>query len=324
MNFLSLTNRVLKAFNEVQLTSTTFSGAQGFYAEAQDSVNQAILDIYTEEDTKWPFAWLNTTFTTNIGQQAYTLPNTYFSIDWDSFYITKPQIIVTAITLVGGIVNVTTSIPHQMFVGDAATLFNINDNGTDNNTFYNGNLGGTPNNIAGGAPTGWTVTAILSPMQFQFTVGGTAPIPSLGSNPYVTPPYQAQIIDLIDYNTYKEWQLANDINGQVPLAVPSSYNQPASVVRLWDNSIILTPVPDRMYSMVYGGYTLPTPLALYSDIPIIPPAFEQVIVDKALYYAYMFRDNAEEAAIAGDRYTKNVNKMRRILIPQTEYMRFEG
>jgi len=56
MNFLSLTNRVLKGFNETQLTSSTFATAYGFYAEAQDAVNRAIFDIYTEEDTKWSFA----------------------------------------------------------------------------------------------------------------------------------------------------------------------------------------------------------------------------------------------------------------------------
>lgn len=316
MNFLSLTNRILKAFNEVQLTSTTFSSAYGFYAEAQDAVNRAIFDIYTEEDSTWPFAWSTTEFTTAIGQQAYVPNPNYLSIDWDSFYITKPQLAIASITLASGIVTVTTSVPHQMIVGDAAFLYNINDSlGT--NLYYNAILGG-------GAITGWTVLTVPSSMSFTFSVISTAPIPSITVSSYVTPPYPANNIDLIDWDTYKLAGLTNDINGQVPQAVPSSYNQPANIVRVQDNSFFLTPVPDRIYTINYRGYALPVALVNYTDIPAIPATFEQVIVDKALHYAYMFRDNIEEAELADQRYTKNVNKMRRILIPQTEYMRFEG
>lgn len=317
MNFLSLTNRILKAFNETQLTQTTFLNAYGFYAEAQDAINRAIFDIYTEEDTKWPFAFTQSTLVTAIGTQTYTLDLNNFSIDWDSFYITKPNITISSIAKVGMVVTVNTATPHQMIIGDAASLYNINDS-TGANTYYNANLGSS-------ATTGWTVLTVPSATQFTFSVPTVAPIPSLGTGPYVQPPYQATEIDLIDWNTYKDsGDLANDINGKVPQAVPSSYNQPGVVVRTQNNTIVLSPVPDRLYSIIYGWYALPTALVAATDSPIIPAAFEQVIIDKAMHYAYMFRDNAEEAEIAEDRYTKNVNKMRRILIPQTEYMRFEG
>jgi hypothetical protein len=315
VNFLSLTNRILRAFNETPLTAITFNSAYGFFSEAQDAVNRALFDIYTEEDTKWPFAYATTQFVTVIGQQPYTLNSGYFAIDWDSFYILKPQIQVTVMTKVGTVVTVTTAAAHQMIVGDAASFYNINDSAT--NIFYNANLGAS-------ATTGFTVVSVISPTQFTFTVPNSAPTPSVIGTSYVTPPYQAQDIDLIDYNTYKNNGLINDINGKVPQAVPSSYNQPANVVRMPDNTIILTPVPDRLYTLQYAGWNIPPALSASTDTPLIPSQFEQVIVDKALHYAYMFRDNPEEAQIAEDRYTKNVNKMRRILIPQTEYLRFEG
>lgn len=316
MNFLSLTNRILRAFNETQLTSTTFGSAYGFYSEAQDAVNRAIFDIYSEEDTKWPFAYTTTQFVTAIGQQAYTLNSNYFAVDWDGFYIIKPQIQVTVISKVSTIVTVTTAAAHQMIVGDAASFYNINDS-SGLNVFYNANLGSS-------ATTGFTVVTVPTSTSFTFTVPAPSPTPIVIGTSYVVPPYQAQDIDLIDWNTYKNNGLINDINGKVPQAVPSSYNQPANVVRMFDNSITLTPVPDRLYTLQYAGWNIPSALVLYSDIPTIPSQFEQVIIDKALQYAYMFRDNVEEAQIVEDRYKKNVDKMRRILIPQTEYMRFEG
>jgi len=314
-NYLDLTNKVLGPFNETQLTSTSFSSAYGFYAEAQNYVNQAILDIYTEEDTNWPFAYQINTFTTVVSQQTYTLPSTYFSINWDSFYIPKPYLPISSITKIGTVITVITSVPHQLIVGDPASLYNINDS-IGSNLYYNASLGA-------GAVTGWTVASTPTITSFTFEVPFSAPTPSLGTSPTVQPAYPANNINLINYNTYKDNGLINDINGKAPQAVPSSFNQPAAVVRMPDNSIILTPVPDRVYTINYYGFTLPAPLVLYTDIPTIPVQFEQVIIDKALHYAYMFRDNVEEAASVLDRYTKNVNKMRRILIPQTEYMRFE-
>lgn len=315
MNFLSLTNRILKAFNEVQLDSTTFGSAYGFYAEAQDAINRAVFDIYTEEDVRWPFAYATTTFVTVIGQQPYTLNQNYVVYDWDSFYITKPQIQVTGFNKVSTTITVTTLNDHQMIVGDPARFFNIADNASS--TYYNANA-------TGGATTGWTIATVPSSTTFTFTVPASSPTPTVMPSSYVQPPYQAAKIELIDYNTYEQNGLADDINGITPQAVPSSYNTPAVAVRERDNSITLSPVPDRLYSITYGGYTFPTAMVNWNDTTNVPAAFEQVIVDKALEYAYMFRDNAEEAQIASDRYTKNVNKMRRLLIPQTEYMRFDG
>jgi hypothetical protein len=87
--YLQLTNRILKAFNEVQLTSSTFSSASGFQAEAQDAINQAIFDIYTYEDTEWPFLWSTTTFNTVTGQTDYTRSDGYSAVDWQSFRIER-------------------------------------------------------------------------------------------------------------------------------------------------------------------------------------------------------------------------------------------
>lgn len=215
--FIKLTNRVLKAFNEVQLDSGNFLTATGFYQEAKDAVNQAIFDVYTREDTEWPFAWAEATLTTVAGTKLYTKNINATSIDWDSFRIR-----------------------------------------TD-----------TPNNITA---------------------------KSLGN---------------LSYDVYRSEFLARDDG-----ATSETYGKPTSVVRRSDNNIILTPVPDKAYTIVYEYFNLPIELELEDDTPLIPEQFNQVIIDKALHYAYMFRDNSEQAAIAEDRFEKSIHKMRRILIPQ--------
>ncbi len=60
-------------------------------------------------------------------------------------------------------------------------------------------------------------------------------------------------------------------------------------------------------------------MTLYSDVSLIPTPFDQVIINKALHYAYMFRDNLEEAQLAEQRFEKSIQNMRRILIPQQTF-----
>lgn len=216
--FLKLTNRVLKAFNEVQLNEANFASAEGFYQEAKDDVVQAIFDIYTMEDIAWPFAWNTGTVTTTIGEQNYTKNVLATGVNWESFRIESNVV---------------------------------------NNIFP------------------------------DF-------IPSM--------PYQTYLANY--------WQRDAEVRDNA-----GGYSKPTQVVRRPDNNIILTPVPDLVYTITYEYYKLPVALENPTDISSIPEEFSQVIIDKALHYAYMFRDNIEEASVAQDRYEKNVYKMRRILIP---------
>ena len=86
--FLSLTNKVLRHFNEVQLTSANFATATGFQAAAQDYVNEVIRDIQQAE-YQWPFNWNQTeqVLTPNLAPNAYTTPSTCEFVDWESFFL---------------------------------------------------------------------------------------------------------------------------------------------------------------------------------------------------------------------------------------------
>lgn len=88
---LSLTNKLLRHFNEVELTSVTFSTATGFHSAAIDYINDAIRTIQQSE-YEWPFNWNETEVTLVPGQadpQLYALEADAETVDWDTFCLVR-------------------------------------------------------------------------------------------------------------------------------------------------------------------------------------------------------------------------------------------
>ena len=88
---LSLTNKALRHFNEVPLTSTTLATATGFQATVLDYVNDSIRSIQQAE-YEWPFNWNESTITLVPGQtdpQLYALGSTTESVDWETFSVVR-------------------------------------------------------------------------------------------------------------------------------------------------------------------------------------------------------------------------------------------
>lgn len=295
--FLDLTNRILKAFNEVNLTSSTFASATGFHAEAKDAVNQAIVDIYTFEDTEWPFAWDSTTFDTTIGTNAYNKDTDFTSVDWQSFKIKRAIANVFTLTQTGGTATFTSTAAHNFLTGDSV-------------------------NITGATPTGYNKDSVFITVTgsttFTYSVDSSLAASASGSIVVKSNVVLQKTLRFKDLDSYRDEQYDDmDANRNA-----GGYGVPFYNIRKSDNNIAISPTPDRVYTLYYEGFVLPSPLSAYTDTSLIPTPFDQVIVDKALHYAYMFRDNLEQASLAHSRYEENVRRMRRILIPQFEYYRF--
>ena len=58
----------------------------------------------------------------------------------------------------------------------------------------------------------------------------------------------------------------------------------------------------------------PADLLLYDDVPTVPEAFKHVIIDGAMYHAYMFRDNAQSAAMAEAKFKEGIKTLRSLLV----------
>lgn len=87
-NFLGLVNDVNRRLNEVELTSSNFGSAIGFYAHAKDAVNWAILNI-NQTEFEWPFNHQTETVTLVPGTNRYSFPSDMKSVAFDSFRIRR-------------------------------------------------------------------------------------------------------------------------------------------------------------------------------------------------------------------------------------------
>lgn len=237
--YLQLCNRVLRRLNEVTLTSSSFGTAVGFQATVQDSINDALNDIYDAE-LNWPFLWAATTQTTSPYVQTYTLPTTYTEIDWNSFF--------------------------------------------------------RQNNLTAQVPITALKLSFISYQDWQDN-------------------YKADESMIIDY-----WN---------NLANPTATGQggtPDKVFQYQDKLHFgLSTVPDNPvgtnYSIYYEYYFKPTDLVNATDNTVIPDQWSKVLIDGAMYYATMFRDNPEESQLWQQKFMTGVVTMRTRLINKQDYMR---
>ena len=89
-----------------------------------------------------------------------------------------------------------------------------------------------------------------------------------------------------------------------------------------DQSIGLSPVPDKAtYTIKYFYYATHTALSAATDTSLIPTRFENVIIEKAKYYAYTLRGDVQNAQLTQLQFDKSIKRMRVELINKQIYMR---
>lgn len=96
---------------------------------------------------------------------------------------------------------------------------------------------------------------------------------------------------------------------------------PEYVFRTQNNEYGIVPMPDKAYQVDFEYFTFPVDLSLYSDVPSVPERFRFVIIDGAMYYAYMFRDNIEMASVSQRKFDDGIKQMRTLLVNENIYMR---
>ena len=85
-DFLGLVNDVNRRLNEVELTTSNFTNAIGFYSSIKDAVNNTVREI-NHEAYEWPFNHETQEEPLNVGDVRYAFPYDLKSIDMDSFRI---------------------------------------------------------------------------------------------------------------------------------------------------------------------------------------------------------------------------------------------
>lgn len=90
--YLDLTNRVIRRINEVELTDTSFASAKGMQAVAKDCVVDAINEI-NQQRWEWPYHATDGSQLLTVGQNMYTWPLNFKSVDWQSFKIDRDDVL---------------------------------------------------------------------------------------------------------------------------------------------------------------------------------------------------------------------------------------
>jgi len=84
---MELTNRLLRKFNEVEITSeVTFTSVRGLQAAAKDAIKDAINRI-NQEHYEWPFNAYEHTQVLSPGVSEYSWPDNFKYAEWESFFI---------------------------------------------------------------------------------------------------------------------------------------------------------------------------------------------------------------------------------------------
>ena len=87
-NYLDLVNEINRRLNEVELNTTTFPTAIGFYQTAKDAVNSSIRHI-NHEEFSWPWNHREEEEVLSAGIVRYSYPEDAKLINMDSFRIKK-------------------------------------------------------------------------------------------------------------------------------------------------------------------------------------------------------------------------------------------
>ena len=89
---------------------------------------------------------------------------------------------------------------------------------------------------------------------------------------------------------------------------------PSFVFPSHGNGFGVSPSPDEAYTIRFRYYLTNVNLINADDETRVPPQHDHVIVEGALYFMYMFRDNIEQANMAALVFQQGVKEMRTLLI----------
>jgi hypothetical protein len=119
---------------------------------------------------------------------------------------------------------------------------------------------------------------------------------------------QTSILKRIQYEEYINKYLDDEINTNVTGEVPKY------IAKTQSNEFVIAPKPDKEYTLELEYFMHPADLVLFDDVPTIPEQFKHVIIDGAMYHAYMFRDNQQSAQLSEQKFNDGVKSLRSLLV----------
>ena len=87
-DYINLVNNINRRLNEVELTTSNFATATGYYSFAKDSINASIRHI-NQEEFEWPWNHVEETEVLVVGEVRYSMPHDSKTINMNTFRIKR-------------------------------------------------------------------------------------------------------------------------------------------------------------------------------------------------------------------------------------------
>ena len=340
-DYVTLVNRTLESLNEITLATngTDFSSSRGIQSAVKTFVNQSINDIYNSE-LQWSFLHSDGTQATTAGTAEYSLPSDYRHVDYDTFIVTPTQLVSTNnFSSDANWTHTNSSISGGFLVLDQNDSAQQTITSFINNRQYRATFRITGSTVTLKVGTSSGGTQIKSE-DFTITNEGegtvhTTTFGATASTLYITltnttstqakvdfinitediDPQRLQHITYEDFaRNYRETDASID---------SSSYGTPEYVYPTQDGKFGLHPIPDRgNYTVLFEYWTTHTELSAYDDTPTLATRYQDIVVSRAKYYAYMLRGDADMADRCIVQYQDGIKRMRLELINRDEVMRY--
>ena len=128
-------------------------------------------------------------------------------------------------------------------------------------------------------------------------------------------------INKLPFTTLTQWR-SNYAQNEEAAARTNNYATPVRVIRSSDGRRFgLSPIPDKVYNIHFFAYNRPTALVADTDTVLFPEQYKPVLLARARYYLYQFKDNIAQSQLALDEYKKGLQNMADNLnSPQPQYM----
>ena len=128
-------------------------------------------------------------------------------------------------------------------------------------------------------------------------------------------------INKLPFTTLTQWR-SNNAQSEEAAARTNTYATPVRVIRSSDGRRFgLSPIPDKVYNIHFFAYNRPSALSADTDTVLFPEQYKPVLLARARYYLYQFKDNIAQSQLALDEYKKGLQNMADNLnSPQPQYM----
>lgn len=120
----------------------------------------------------------------------------------------------------------------------------------------------------------------------------------------------------MDYEQYLDHCIDDEYNTDTSIR-----EVPLRVSRAPNEEYVLSPVPDKAYTVVYEYYSKAVDLVDFDDTTPLPDDFRHIIVDGAMYYKHIFNSDYEAADRTFAKFNEGLKNMRKNYSNRYEYVR---